>query len=300
MKRISAAIVVSLVSLCSFAQKEQDKSLLWKISGNGLSRPSYLFGTIHMICKDDANLSDSLKRIIKDADEVYLEVDMDNMVEMLGMMKQMKMKGDTTLKDLLSPDDYNKVKTYFKEHSAMLPFSMLETYKPILAASTLQQSTFKCESTAMEQVIMAEAKQYNKKIQGLESMAYQAAVLDEIPYKVQAEQLVSYINESTNDSVALNGNKEFTDMLDAYRDQDINKLEEVMKQSDIGMNDYTDVLLYKRNYNWIEKLKQLLPVKKMLIAVGAGHLPGEKGVINLLRKAGYKVTPVANNNSRTI
>ncbi|RYY58285.1 MAG: TraB/GumN family protein [Chitinophagaceae bacterium] len=302
MKRISAALVVSLVSLCSFAQK-QDKSLLWKVSGNGITRPSYIFGTIHMICKDDAALSDSMKRIIRDADEVYFEVDLDNMMEMVGMMKQMKMKGDTTLKDLLAEKDYATVKEYFSQHSGMLPFSLLETYKPILAASVLQQGSFKCESTAMEQVIMTEAKKHNKKILGLETMGYQASVLDEIPYKVQADQLLSYIqdeNNGTADSSAAESNREFDEMMQAYREQDIAKLESVMMKSDVGISAYTDVLLYKRNYNWIEKMKQLLPAKQLLIAVGAGHLPGEKGVISLLRKAGYTVTPVLNNNVKTI
>ncbi|MET0634967.1 MAG: TraB/GumN family protein [Chitinophagaceae bacterium] len=303
MKKISAALVLSLVSIFSFSQKASDKSLLWKVSGNGITRPSYLFGTIHMICKEDARLSDSMKKIIGEADEVYLEVDMDNMMEMVGMMKEMKMKGDTTLKDLLPADDYAAVKEYFTKHSGILPFPLLETYKPILAASVLQQGSFKCDATAMEQVIMTEAKKHNKKILGLETMSYQASVLDEIPYRVQAEQLLSYIrdeNKGTADSTVSDSDAEFNEMMDAYRQQDIDKLEAVMMKSDLGIGDYTDILLYKRNYNWIEKMKKLLPDNKLLIAVGAGHLPGKKGIINLLREAGFTVTPVVNNNLRSI
>ena len=69
-------------------------------------------------------------------------------------------------------------------------------------------------------------------------------------------------------------------------------------ETDAGMSGFTDILLYHRNQNWVEKLKSLLPEKSLMIAVGAGHLPGEKGVINLLRKAGFKVTPVENKISR--
>ena len=95
--------------------------------------------------------------------EVYFEVDLDNMFEMLGVMSKMKMQGDTTLQDLLSEADYEKVKNYFETNGSMLPFSMIETYKPMLAASTLQQGGLPCETTAMmEQVIMQEAKQYDK------------------------------------------------------------------------------------------------------------------------------------------
>ncbi|MBI5857340.1 MAG: TraB/GumN family protein [Sphingobacteriales bacterium] len=292
MKRISAVLLLSMLSVAGFTQKESEKTLLWKISGNGLDKPSYLFGTIHMLCADDAVLSSKMKEAIKESDEVYFEVDMDNLFEMLGAMSKMKMKGDTTLKDLLSKEDYEKVKEYFTKKGSMLPFSMLETYKPILAASTLESGSLPCDNTAiMEQVIMEEAKQYDKKIKGLETMAYQAGVLDSIPYKLQAQQLVQYIDSATTGD---NEDKQLKEMFKAYKEQDLKKLEELMVETDAGMAGFTDIMLYHRNQNWVKKLKDLLPQKSLLIAVGAGHLPGEKGVISLLRKEGYKVEPVKN------
>jgi uncharacterized protein len=83
-------------------------------------------------------------------------------------------------------------------------------------------------------------------------------------------------------------------MMNAYKNQDLKKLEEMLMKSDPSISNYTDVLLYNRNRNWVEKLKELLPEKSLLIAVGAGHLPGKEGCINLLRLQGYKVTPVKN------
>ncbi|HQX96385.1 MAG: TraB/GumN family protein [Chitinophagaceae bacterium] len=293
MKKLSVGLIVSLVTMTSLAQSGTgNNTLLWKISGNGLEKPSYLFGTIHMLCADDAVLSKNMKKIIEDCDEVYFEVDMDNLFEMVGAMNKMKMKGDTTLKDLLTEEEYDKVKAYFDFKGSMLPFSMLETYKPMLAASTLQEGAMPCDNTAMmEQVIMQEAKIYKKKINGMETMSYQAGVLDSIPYKLQAQQLLSYIETAGKDSI---GDKQMEDMFKAYNNQDLQKLEELMIETDAGMAGFTDILLYHRNQNWVKKLKTLLPQKSILVAVGAGHLPGEKGVINLLRKEGYKVTPVEN------
>ncbi len=297
MKQLGAALLGSIIALATFAQKNNsDNTLLWKISGNGLKKPSYLFGTIHMLCKDDAVLSDSMINIIKNVKDVYFEVDLDNLFEMLGVMGKMKMRGDTTLQDLLSEADYEKVKKHFESKGSMLPFSMLEKYKPMLAASSLQQGSMPCESTAMmEQVIMEEAKKQNKSIKGLESMGYQASVLDSIPYKVQAEQLVSYIDKISNGE---DEDIEMTEMMKAYNDQDLKKLEEMLMKSDPGISNYTDILLYNRNRNWVKKLKELLPEKPLLIAVGAGHLPGENGCINLLRKEGYKLSPVKNATQR--
>jgi uncharacterized protein YbaP (TraB family) len=103
MKKLGAGLIVSLVGIASFAQEaNKNNTLLWKISGNGLERPSYLFGTIHLLCEEDAVLSKNMMKAIKDCDEVYFEVDMDNMFEMISVIGKMKMKGDTTLKDLLS------------------------------------------------------------------------------------------------------------------------------------------------------------------------------------------------------
>ena len=144
---------------------------------------------------------------------------------------------------------------------------------------------------------MEEAKKHGKKIDGMETMGYQVSVLDAIPYKLQADQLVKYINDEGKDT---NDESEMKQMLQAYKEQDLKKLEALINKSDIGVSSYTDILLYKRNRNWVEKMREILPGKSLLIAVGAGHLPGDQGVINLLRKAGYTVTPVENGTTKTI
>ena len=104
MQKFPLLVMMSLLSLAGLAQdaEQAENTLLWKISGNGLEKPSYLFGTIHMICKEDAGLSDNLRKVIREADEVYFEVDLDNMFEMLGAVSKFKMRGDTTLRDLLT------------------------------------------------------------------------------------------------------------------------------------------------------------------------------------------------------
>lgn len=269
-----------------------NNTLLWRISGKGLQKPSYLFGTMHLLCADDIALSDSLKTAISRADNVYLELDMNNMFEMLGAMQHMSMKGDTTLADLLTQEEYKKVKAYFKENASMLPFEMLQTYKPLLTASMVaeQQSTACDHMISMEQLIMEEAKSNDVTVKGLETMDFQLEIFDKIPYKLQAKQLYQVINH-LNDK---GGEDEMQILTNAYRRQQLEKLEEITKKEDMGMSSFIDLLLYSRNANWAKKLHQLMQDKSLVVAVGAGHLPGAKGVINLLRTAGYKVEPVAN------
>jgi uncharacterized protein YbaP (TraB family) len=237
-------------------------------------------------------LSDSLKRAISNADQVYLELDMDNIFEMLGAMQHMSMRGDTTLADLLTKEEYLKVKNHFEEKSAMLPFDMLKTFKPLLTASLIaEQQTAACDHMiSMEQLIMSEAKKNSVSIKGLETMDFQLSIFDKIPYKVQARQLYQTITGSGEKGERA----ELKILTDAYRQQQLGKLEEMTRKEEAGLGEFTDLLLNSRNIEWVKKLQTLMKERSLVVAVGAGHLPGQKGVINLLRKAGYKVEPVAN------
>src|ERR1700694_3091465 len=142
-------------------------TLLWRITGKNLEKPSYLFGTMHMICANDIELSDSLRSAIRQSDKVYLELDMTDMVQMLGAMAHMNMRNDTTLADLLTRDEYKKVKDYFEAHSSMMPFSMMERFKPLLLESMVMEQSPQCESMiVMEQLVMQEAKESDKEIKG--------------------------------------------------------------------------------------------------------------------------------------
>ncbi|HEX2607133.1 MAG TPA: TraB/GumN family protein, partial [Flavisolibacter sp.] len=207
-----------------------ENTLLWRVSGKNITRPSYLFGTMHMICADDIELSDSLTQAIRQADQVFLELDMDNLFEIMSAMSQMKMRNDTTLSDLLTKEEYSTVKNYFSSHSSMLPFAMLETYKPLLAASMLMEmKSSGCDHMiSMEQLIMDEAKRNDKKIKGLETMNYQLSIFDSIPYKLQAQQLVKMVSSTDNKD-----DQEMEVLTEAYRKQQLNKMEELTKNEDM-------------------------------------------------------------------
>lgn len=272
-----------------------ENTLLWRISGNGLTKPSYLFGTMHMICANDIIVSDSLKAAIKGSDKVYLEVNMDDMMSLMMKVmmnpEQLNMKGDTTLEDLLSPEEYKAVKNHFSSGgmASMIPFSILEKMKPFFLQAMMMEQGSKCENMIiMEQLVMTEAKRHNKKIDGLETLEFQLGVFDKIPYKLQAQQLVQMATDTSK-----SGSNEIQVLGNAYRSQDLKKMYD-LTLSDSSIDQYADLLLNDRNRNWVEQLDTLMKNGSLVIAVGAGHLPGDQGVIKLLRKAGYKVEPVRN------
>lgn len=303
MKRTFLLTLLAAFGLTAGAQKGHPapatpNTLLWRVSGKNLTKPSYLFGTMHLICASDIELSDSLRSAIRNADKVYLEIDMTDMMQMMSAFSHMNMREDTTLSDLLSKTDYEKVKTYFEAHAnGMIPFSMLEKFKPMLVGSLMMENGPDCESPIMmEQLITQEAADNGKQIKGLETMDYQLSIFDSIPYKFQAEQLVKMVNDADKpaDKSKSSDEAEMQELTNAYREQQLDQMDELIKKEDMGIARFTNLLLYQRNANWAKKLETLMEKNQLVVAVGAGHLPGDKGVINLLRKAGYKVEPVRN------
>ncbi len=291
MKKIALFSLGLVAMAMAFSQNEKplEHTLLWKISGKDLKQPSYLFGTMHILCADDARLSDSLKSVIKNCDEIYFEINLDDVAGILRSLQYMRMKDGKKLSDVLNGDDYAKVKNYFQQHGSVLPFSMLERFKPLLVSSLIEEDDLDCKATnGMEMIIMKEAKSQQKKIDGLETAEFQAGLFDSIPYEKQAKDLVNYIDSMGSYKKATR------ELADVYRKQDLQKIDELTRTSDASMGSYLDLLLYGRNRRWVDTLQTLMASKSLLIAVGAGHLAGEQGLISLLRKKGYEVLPVKN------
>jgi hypothetical protein len=142
--------------------------------------------------------------------------------------------------------------------------------------------------SGVEEELLKLAKADKKEIQGLETMAFQASVFDSIPYQQQAKELLKTI-----DSMATY-RKYFEDMVKVYKTQQLDQIEKFFNSNEFGMQDNQDILLDKRNKNWVMQLKTIMKKESVFIAVGAGHLVGEMGLITLLRKAGYKVRPLEN------
>ncbi|MHA4810651.1 TraB/GumN family protein [Flavitalea flava] len=284
-----AGFLMASLLLMQAARSQSPQTLLWKISGKGLVKPSYLFGTMHILCAVDAALSDSLKLAITNCDEVFFEIDLSDMKGMLNSIQYMRMKDGKKLSDLLSAGEYEKVKSYFSKNAGLLPFGMLERFKPMLISSMVEEGNLGCKTTdGMELMILKETRSHNKTVKGLETVEFQAGLFDSIPYEKQAKDLVIYIDSAEE-------NKKMTqDLAAVYKKQDLDQIDSLTRKGDPSMNGYMDLLLYDRNRRWVKALDSLLPVKSLLIAVGTAHLPGKDGVIDLLRKHGYLVSPIKN------
>lgn len=276
----------------TLVKNKDENTLLWKLTGKGI-QPSYLFGTMHLLCAEDVVLSKNLLNIMQQVDKIYFELDMDNISELMGGAMNMGMKNGVKLKDLLTPEQYEKVKVFFAKQKSMLPFSMMENFKPLLMASTIMESEMPCKGgisgIEMKMMEINKANKVNKKeILGLETTAAQLAIFDTIPYSEQAKMLLQYVDSLPNTI------SETANLVAAYKEQNIKNITALINKSEPGLENYMDVMLTNRNKNWVAQLQTICKTKTIIAAVGAGHLVGNEGLLNLLKKAGYTLTPLLN------
>ncbi len=274
-------------------EEASQKALLWKIEGKNLKQPSYLFGTIHMIPEADYFLPQGTLAAIENSKAMFFEIDMAEMSDMtalMGILPKVFMKDGMTLEKLLTKDDYAKVKSYFSEMG--LPMMMVDKMKPMFLSAFAMVDMKpgdmgkSIKSYEMEFYEMAQSKKL--KTGGLESIEFQLNIFDKIPYEDQAKMLIESLSSTNKED------DEFKKMVGLYKNQDIQALIKEMKQGEQNIANHEDLLINSRNQNWIPQIAKQSAIIPTFYAVGAGHLGGEMGVINLLRKAGFKVSPLSN------
>ncbi len=272
----------------SFVKQKNNNTLLWQVRGNGLKHPNFLFGTFHLLCREDIHFSDQLKKAIKKSNEIYMELDMDDPSTMLSGMLYMNMKDGKKLKDLYTPEEYKRLENYFSD-TLQTPMMLFQRAKPYFLVALLYPRMMNCKTPAgVEEELIRIAKEDKKEIRGLETIQFQASVFDSIPYEWQAKELLKNI-----DSFSVY-KKEFDTMLESYKNQQLDSMQSMLGKSEFGSDKYEDLLLNNRNKNWVKQLKEIMKNESVFVAVGAGHLVGDFGLINILKKEGYKVEPLEN------
>jgi uncharacterized protein YbaP (TraB family) len=284
-------VLVYACPLSSSSQAQRvENSIFWQVSGKDLMQPSYLFGTFHLL---GATYLDSLTVVgekFNESKTLVGELLLDSTMT-VKMMVAARMH-ETTLDKLLSPEDYKQTALWLKELSGY-DLKMFNGMNPmtiqIFLMTMLQQKYFPPNGSAdvpMDLYLQQDAKKKGKKLVGLESFDVQVnALFSQFSHQRQAEMLIEFVHQKDK------AQDELLEMNKAYRLGDLKKLEDLL-----SAQTYTEkearVLLDDRNKNWIDQLPSLMKEQQTFIAVGALHLSGKNGLINLLRAAGYTVTPV--------
>ena len=287
MKRILTIIALSLLCITSNAQ------LVWKISGNGIKKPSYILGTHHGC---PFTYCDSIPGLMKAFDKVDNIIGEINMIEfaqmsperMQQMQAMMMMPTDTSLLSLFNEEETAKVNGWLKKEMGA-SLEMLSMMKPMTIMVTVQNKVMMevipdvANMTTIDKYMQTLGQSKGKSIGELETADYQMTLLYGNSLEEQADALLEMIDQGESRELMV-------ELTDAYKSQNLDTLWEIFQEQMTGYE--YDAIVNVRNLNWEKQMKELLPKQSTLFVVGAGHLPGEKGMINLLREAGYKVKPV--------
>lgn len=278
---VLASLVISFV----VNAQNLEKSLLWKISGNGLEKPSYLFGTMHAVC--EINFDTDVIKALDETNQLYLEIDLDDPKLQINMMKGMMMKDGITLSSLITKEDSIIVNDFLKANVGTT-LKFVDKFKPFMVSSMFIPKLLECPMKSIEMELVKISKEQKEEVFGLETIEEQILVFDKIPYKIQAEELVKTAKDNL-----IKDKAEFQKMLVIYEEKDIEGMIDMMAESENKISsEFDDLLLNDRNDNWIPIIEKISKEKPTFYAVGAAHLAGENGVIKLLRKKGFTVEAV--------
>ena len=281
-----AHILFSLASINGFSQ-DTSSSLLWKIVGNELKQPSYIFGTIHIIDKSEFIISDSLKKYFSQAKVLAMEIDLNvSLSDKINIAKQTMLPEGKTINEFMKPEEFALLKKIAVD-SLQIKEKKFNKYlhlKPFFLSSVLMKDQMK-ETESYEMAFNKMAKKKKMGISGLESMQYQMNVINSIPID---EQIKMTLDDITNSSQ----NSDMDELLKTYKSQNIDLIYTYTTSNAEEIPGFLENFIFKRNKNWIPIITSLIEKQSTFIAVGAAHLGGPKGVVQLLREKGYTVTPI--------
>ena len=299
-KVLTTALVLALTSMTASAQ------LLYKISGNGLEKPSYIIGTHHLANVGFVNQINGVTEALTETDQVYGELVWDTMTNidsLKAVQNAMTRPAGKTIKDYLTPDEYKRLDAFMvakmgtglsnpmvaSKMGNLTPMALVTQFQ-LLLYMTKHMGEFDPSST-FDQYFQAQAKKNGLPCGGLETLQKQIDVLYKgKPMSRQVEELMCFIdNENFNSQM-------MEDLTSAFYAQNLETLKQVMDRKLGGKCDSTpeeeDMLINNRNADWVAKMPGIMTSKPTFFAVGAAHLPADKGVLQLLRNAGYTIEGV--------
>ena len=287
--------MLALVMLALASQAQ----LLWKVSGNGLGRPTYIMGTYHFAPASMIEKIPGMEQAFEGCDVVVGEI---NKEEMMNQDAQMKMgmammaPPDSTLDKLFSPADYAIVESVFNKYFSNMgvKLSQMNMLKP--GAISVQMQAMQAvkhfpnfnENELIDMAVQTRANEMGRPSIGLETINEQIDLLFNGSLTKQAEGLLEACKKDELFTVQSSA------LVEAYMAQDLAKIESIMTDPELGGDDAEamDALIYDRNRSWVQKLVKMMPERAALVCVGAGHLPGNQGLLQLLRDRGYTVEPM--------
>jgi len=261
------------------------QSLLWKITGNTLESPAWIYGTMHVQDERVFQLPEGWQEHMKATGRLILEVDLSQTPDPMKMMSLLQAPPDSSLDKLIAPADFAFLKEWFQDSLGM-PLESLKQMKPFMLITLVQKSRMSSEMPlALDAWLSERAQNMNIPVSGLETIEEQMQVIDMMSLHDQAHMLIEMIRD---DSKRI---EQEDAMMDAYLQGHLDRLLTMASEWEIDPQ-FRQEIIHRRNRVMTDRLKEFLISGPVFIAVGALHLPGNDGIIQLLKNEGYSVEPV--------
>ena len=276
-------LLLSFISIFLFSTYQAQ--LLWKISGQNLSKESYLYGTIHLVPKEKFVVKKSIDKAFNLSEILALEIDLNmSLKDKINAAREMILPNNKKLSDYMSVEEFVKLKSYCRDtlHISKGKFNRYLRLKPFFFSAVLVQESIG-KSKGYDTYFQKMANKKKMPLVGLEKLEDQLSLVN----KLDMQEQIDALKESS--SAELN---EYYEMLDLYMKEDIITLEKLINNSESMDENFKENFLINRNKNWMPVIENLVQKKSSFIAVGAAHLLGEEGVIQLLKNKGYILTPI--------
>jgi uncharacterized protein YbaP (TraB family) len=282
---VSGAVIVLSQAASAQIKTAPANGIFYKITGKGLPKPSYLFGTVHVICPNDMFSSEKLGHYLDQTDRLVMELNLADSAEMIEMAKGISLPAGKTLRSVLTPEQYAMVDEMIV-NSLGFHADNVSTISPVVLQVMILSNpkAIGCPSPSAYELMLTQLAANNKKpVEGLESARFQREAVEKIPLETQAKMLYEMAVDYEK-SV-----QKFKELVAVYKLQDSEKLFDTIN-SQIGSDkDLETQLVGTRNKTWIPKIEALIKEKSSFIAVGGGHLGGPGGLVNELRNKGYRL-----------
>lgn len=284
-------ILLTSFTLFSFLKsdnKNLNSSLLWEIQIDETHK-SYIFGTIHMIEKDKFFFPKKLKQIIGKSDKLILELD--KVPGPLDVLKLLKGKNYQTI-DQFNKSQQDSIFNWFEHkmnYNEQKTRGLFYKMPPVFVSQTMILKLIDSKLKSYEKEIFKIAKKKDIQTLGLETLEFQFDLLTSIPDSISRKSILQTVKYDTVVKT------DFYKLTESYLQQNIDSIHQFILKSEEYSDISTKELIDKRNNNWIPILEKEFKNSNCFVAVGSGHLGGEKGIINLLRNKGYQLSPVSLN-----
>jgi len=279
--KTSILLLLTFLGCTSWFQSQ----LLYQIKSKDGKLSSYIFGTIHMMPKEQFAIQPNLLNAFNQTTTLAMEVDLNmDLATKIDLAKQTLLPEGKTIEDVTTTEQYQMIYSYCVDSNGISKkkFKRYSHLKPFFFSSALLQDELK-ETKSYELEFNDMASKAGKKTMGLESIQVQMQTINTVSIPDQVSMLMDGLKSTDT----------YDAMLTNYLNEDLDLLYQDITAESSSFPNFIENFLNKRNKNWIPVIENQIEHECTFIHVGAGHLPGENGVLNLLKMKGYTITAIS-------